>query len=291
VSNAVFAGSEQGEGKTVTDNGECSSESGRACSSVGSSSEVLSSFVRAGNGSRFWALAEDEVSDDESVPAEAVTPSVGTPAMVISPAVQGSHVWPVEGKELDGKPVKPVRQKLQSLGKIGSLLSAHPKSMGRQGRFCKPWKGPLPSARYARSWSLGDLRVVDCRAGKKGEVGRLVDFAETRGSPEVDRRPPELGEKGGPRRDPVLNFESRCPVALGWAGPGCTSQRRPLEAQKSFRFSEGLGFLGGGKSIGIPIYSHRHPPASTTTVRELQGGAAMAAWQREGRRGVGDREE
>jgi hypothetical protein len=72
--------------------GEVSSQARvkHARSSVGSTSGISSSFLEAGNGSRFWALAVDESSDDELSPFMERFPSrvAQAPPACSTPTVQ-----------------------------------------------------------------------------------------------------------------------------------------------------------------------------------------------------------
>jgi hypothetical protein len=95
-----------------------------------------------------------------------------------------------------------------------------------------------------------------------------------------------MGMKEG-RRDPVLNFKSQVLVSLHNTGPFLSPRLGPTEAQVAFTFPVSLGLLfrRGGKPIGIPNRSHHHPLETLGASCRAASRAAMAAPQREGRRG------
>jgi hypothetical protein len=235
-------------------------------------------------------MKDDSDSNDESVSTEGGCPAGGAIAEAGSLLSQGLPGEPSAGSGHNSELRKAGVRRPGYHFRQGTLLDAHPKTMRRQGMVCKPWKGPLPPVDCARSWKLEDIRVLGCRAGKKGSAVNFADYVSSVDSPVVNQRSPASEKKGCSGFDPDLKFEIRSLVALKWTGPDRAVQNGPFETQKSFRFSSGLGLLfrRGGKPIGIPTGSHSHlRRAESESKRE----AAMAMWQREGWRGGGDREE
>jgi hypothetical protein len=215
VSAAVFADS-----AAEATGGEVSSQArvSHARSSVGSTSGISSSFLEAGNGYRFWALAVDESSDDELSPLmERFPSSVGqAPPACSTPAVQcklsqglGAPTERMAGGFNDlGRAVKTYRKP----GGSGRLLEPHPKLMRRQRPVCKPWRGPLPPARSPRLPSLGDFGAVDRRAGGHGTVSKLAEICDGSVSSPSGSVSPVVGKTPWP--DPILNFVRWVPVSL-----------------------------------------------------------------------------
>jgi hypothetical protein len=135
------------------------------CSSVSSSSTLLSSFLEVGHGSRFWTLVDNVSSDDDSSSSDMdfsvgeVVVSIGgsTSARAVLPLSPWAQVEPAGGDDRACAPSVPEGPGPITAGMTGKLLVSHPNLVWQQGKAGEPRKGPLPLARAARTWSLGDL--------------------------------------------------------------------------------------------------------------------------------------
>jgi hypothetical protein len=164
---AALAGEEKAEVRPVVfadSDGELSSarRASLVCSSVGSSSTLLSSL---GHGCRFWALADDVSSEDDSSSSREASsdsevdgcPGGSASARSASPLLPRAQIQPAAVDERAGAPSALEGLRPIAAGRASKLLVSHPKLVRQQGKAGKPWKGPLPAARVARAWSLGDL--------------------------------------------------------------------------------------------------------------------------------------
>jgi hypothetical protein len=133
VSKGVFAdsGGDKGVEAATSDVSSAEEPASFACSSVGSSSELVVRFIDAMNESRFWALGLEEDSEDEA-PAPPTEPSAASGV-----SVQGTEQLSVSAMRCkEESRVRPVQR---------------PKLARRLSLYCKPWKGPIPLASYARA--------------------------------------------------------------------------------------------------------------------------------------------
>lgn len=248
-----------------------------ASSSVGSSSEIRSAFMSTTNGSRFWALADDDSdeSSGEESSAAAVPSVVGETQSDLSRSPRsGSNVAQV--KDVVAPPVMPVPRYTT---KVEKALNVHPKSM--QGRTvqtkklqrhpgsCKPWKGPLPPPRCTSTRSLGDLWVADSRAGGEEAAVNLRDWCQ-KYSPSMPVGSPASGKKG-PRRDLNSKFKNLL-IPVGLDGPPLRAGMGRGLVGRMFRGLGGIGFLlsrggkpSGSRSIPPPVQQSHDAPAVPAT--------------------------
>jgi hypothetical protein len=127
------------------------------CSSVSSSSTLLSIFLEVGHGSRFWALVDDVSSDDDSSSSDMdfsageVVVSIGgsTSARAVLPLSPWAQVEPAGGDDRAGAPSVPEGPGPITAGMTGKLLVSHPNLVGSKTKQVNPgkalcrWRGQL----------------------------------------------------------------------------------------------------------------------------------------------------
>jgi hypothetical protein len=160
VRPALFAGSGGSDVAWGQVDGERTAEDG-PCSSVGSTSELRSEFVRVANGSLFWALDGEDSSDEETNLGEMLE-SGGVSRCATSGRSCSDRVHPEAAVSLYSVGAE------VSSGTTTERLSCgrrerdlHSTPMQRCSKDGRPWKGPLPPQRSVQVRSLGDLWVED----------------------------------------------------------------------------------------------------------------------------------
>jgi hypothetical protein len=234
----MFADSDGCDDSTAMDEEECLEQwQERTCSSVGSSSSL-----EAWTGSRFWALADVESSDEELAPAmeksaikvacEGLTETKGT-ACPISVVLEGACT----GERLP---------------------SSQPKLLRRQTLGRKPWKGPLLPPRSNFQKSLGDVWVTDRRMDGGGPAFRLADWGVEKPAQSPVGSP--TSEKKAPRRDPFSNFEPMVLVPVRLCGPAARAELGQMGLGRFFGDMRELGqvFQWGG-DVSFPSHRDRRP--------------------------------
>jgi hypothetical protein len=109
-------------------------------SSVGSSSAHSRRLAAAGNGSRLWALTDDDGSSEE----EALT--TGESSDVREPPAPAGNGSPTKREVLPNWPAVGGSREIycRARGRTGRSLEVHPKMVRQHRPACKPWRGPIP---------------------------------------------------------------------------------------------------------------------------------------------------
>jgi hypothetical protein len=221
----LFADSGGGEVESGADKEEDVVWSGE--SSVGSWSASRRAHL-ASMGSRFWALAAEDSSDEETSPEDSGT-SNGVPGSCAGGAVPAS----------EGVQARPVASGVPVVH--GGMPNVQSKSLQRRSKTCRPWVGPLPPPRCDVKRSLGDLWITDRRSGGRGPAARFADWCCVRSSP-LHGGAPEAGKKGT-RRDPVSNRKAVVLVPVRLRGEESWAVVGRGRAERTFRGLGGLGLL------------------------------------------------
>jgi hypothetical protein len=200
-------------------------------SSVGSSADPLLGLRKAGSGSRFWILSEDE-DEDESSECSSVA-DVEEDQAGRGGDLASHHGESPQGPSLGEGLASMYDRGASSTGSsqrssARTLWSGKCESRGDK-HTCerrdldfhwlrpvgKPWWGPLPPARVSPRVSLGDVPATDYRHAMGGSVQRLSDLNGACVVPpgarsSLVREPPPQGKTKGIRCDRW--FKKRIPV-------------------------------------------------------------------------------
>lgn len=167
----------------------------------------------------------------------------------------------------------------------------------------KPWHGPLPPRLEVLPRSLGDVLPIDRRAGRNGLLVKLAAVAAEEVLSSPGSSPAEETKGKCNTSDLFSNFERERTMSVHCIGPNVLTQMDQNVAQRTFRYTEGLGclFHGGGRPIGLHSAAAcgewNHIPPKRKEAPTLDGqwtcfppsagegvaAPSMAGWQREER--------
>ncbi|RLN34226.1 hypothetical protein C2845_PM03G30090 [Panicum miliaceum] len=250
-----------------------------------SSPDLLHGLRPENSGSRFWALRDDESSDEEAsredgdsyVSGESITDSEFMRDAVLAgysvdeirqaEALSTNAVSPSFGSvSCDADQVKHRRSLAQRI--VDAVAERRPPAV-------KPWKGPLPKRRISPKLSLGDILVRDCRSKPGGnsstetvvtDIGRSSFGWSGDGSPSAGE---VTAANQGEQQFRQARATSRRGGPSSWPVVGLNPAHKTLRSSCRFNFADGLGrlFRNGGIPRDRSIYS---PTSNNNTSAEFE---------------------
>jgi hypothetical protein len=294
VCNGFFADSDVGEEDERSPEDDMSFGSSVASSSP--CADPLWGARKEGHGSRFWLLAGDDSSVEESEDEGRCGVrdlGRGPPGGCFSESLDS-----VRHENVPCIPATPEPGLSTCSGGNGNEVVEHSLSLsvepsshrdggsggngghGDGGLDPKPWRGPLPRRRSSPPLSLGDVWVKDLRSrGSKlpGRFGEILSRESLAGDVPAGRTSEKMNSSRSDADPDRKIFEFGQPKTFGVPGLGWTSKLGPgSKGLRPFRGATGLGllFLRSGRPR-LLLTTPRVPPAATL----FASPSRVAAWE------------